>query len=90
MKRITTMVEARPQFVKTPPGWIPKLNNVEILVIGDVRLDHIVTARSRVSHLKAPAPVPKSVNVKFTPGGAANIARNLVQGRKPFAISTVR
>jgi hypothetical protein len=36
------MVEACPQFVKTPPGSIPKLNNVEILLIGHVRLDHFV------------------------------------------------
>jgi len=44
------MVEARPQFLKTPPGWIPKLTNVEIIVIGDVRLDHFVYGEvSRIS-----------------------------------------
>lgn len=49
-----------------------------ILVIGDVMLDRqIVGTASRISP-EAPVPVVRQAQVHSTPGGAANVARNIV------------
>ncbi|MBO4707242.1 MAG: D-glycero-beta-D-manno-heptose-7-phosphate kinase [Elusimicrobiaceae bacterium] len=69
---------------------IDKFKGKEIIVIGDVMLDHFV--KGSVSRISPEAPVPV-VNVEqedFVAGGAGNVAVNLaVLGAKPKVISVV-
>lgn len=48
-----------------------------IVVIGDLILDHLVTGEARRISPEAPIPVINFVRETYTPGGAANVARNL-------------
>ena len=60
-----------------------------ILVVGDVMLDQFIWGGvSRISP-EAPVPVVEFSRESFMPGGAANVARNLVALETPatFAIS---
>ncbi|MBQ2313141.1 MAG: D-glycero-beta-D-manno-heptose-7-phosphate kinase [Elusimicrobiaceae bacterium] len=69
---------------------IDKFKDKEIIVIGDVMLDHFV--KGSVSRISPEAPVPV-VNVEqedFVAGGAGNVAVNLaVLGAKPKVISVL-
>jgi len=69
---------------------IDKFKGKEIIVIGDVMLDHFV--KGSVSRISPEAPVPV-VNVEqedFVAGGAGNVAVNLaVLGAKPKVISVL-
>ena len=69
---------------------IDKFKGKEIIVIGDVMLDHFV--KGSVSRISPEAPVPV-VNVEqedFVAGGAGNVAVNLaVLGAKPKIISVL-
>ena len=69
---------------------IDKFKGKEIIVIGDVMLDHFV--KGSVSRISPEAPVP-IVNVEqedFVAGGAGNVAVNLaVLGAKPKVISVL-
>ena len=69
---------------------IDKFKGKEIIVIGDVMLDHFV--KGSVSRISPEAPVPV-VNVEredFVAGGAGNVAVNLaVLGAKPTVISVL-
>ena len=69
---------------------IDKFKGKEIIVIGDVMLDHFV--KGSVSRISPEAPVPV-VNVEqedFVAGGAGNVAVNLaVLGAKPKMISVL-
>lgn len=69
---------------------IDKFNGKEIIVIGDIMLDHFV--KGSVSRISPEAPVPV-VNVEsedFVAGGAGNVAVNLaVLGAKPTLVSVV-
>ncbi len=69
---------------------IDKFKDKEIIVIGDVMLDHFV--KGSVSRISPEAPVPV-VNVEqedFVAGGAGNVAVNLaVLGAKPMVISVL-
>ncbi len=57
---------------------ISKFNNVKILVIGDLILDEFIWGEvSRISP-EAPVPVVWVKNESFMPGGAANVANNIV------------
>ncbi len=69
---------------------IDKFKGKEIIVIGDVMLDHFI--KGSVSRISPEAPVPV-VNVEqedFVAGGAGNVAVNLaVLGAKPKVISVL-
>jgi len=62
----------------------------DVIVIGDVMLDHFVQGSvSRISP-EAPVPVVNVENETFTAGGAGNVAVNLsVLGAKPVLISVI-
>ncbi len=70
--------------------FIDKFEGKEIIVIGDIMLDHFV--KGSVSRISPEAPVPV-VNVEsedFVAGGAGNVAVNLaVLGAKPTLVSVV-
>ncbi|MBQ4493054.1 MAG: D-glycero-beta-D-manno-heptose-7-phosphate kinase [Elusimicrobiaceae bacterium] len=70
--------------------FIDKFEGKEIIVIGDIMLDHFV--KGSVNRISPEAPVPV-VNVEsedFVAGGAGNVAVNLaVLGAKPTIISVV-
>ena len=69
-------------------NYIDKFEGKEIIVIGDIMLDHFV--KGSVSRISPEAPVPV-VNVEsedFVAGGAGNVAVNLaVLGARPTIIS---
>lgn len=71
-------------------NYIDKFEGKEIVVIGDIMLDHFI--KGSVSRISPEAPVPV-VNVEredFVAGGAGNVAVNLaVLGAKPTLISVV-
>lgn len=48
-----------------------------IVVIGDVMLDHLISGDARRISPEAPIPIVNFVRETYTPGGAANVARNL-------------
>ncbi len=59
--------------------FIKKMQQQHILVIGDIMLDQFIWGKvSRISP-EAPVPVVQVTNESAYPGGAANVARNLVQ-----------
>ena len=70
--------------------FIDRFEGKEIIVIGDIMLDHFI--KGSVSRISPEAPVPV-VNVEsedFVAGGAGNVAVNLaVLGAKPTLISVV-
>ena len=84
-KRSTTKAE-----IKKYNALIDKFKGKEIIVIGDVMLDHFV--KGSVSRISPEAPVPV-VNVEkedFVAGGAGNVAVNLAAlGAKPVVISVL-
>lgn len=57
---------------------IRSFSRKKVLVIGDVMLDHYVKGTvSRISP-EAPVPILKKTSEEYVPGGAANVAANLV------------
>ncbi len=48
-----------------------------LVVIGDVMLDHLIVGEARRISPEAPIPIVNFVNESHSPGGAANVARNL-------------
>lgn len=76
--------------IKKYNALIDRFKGKEIIVIGDVMLDHFV--KGSVSRISPEAPVPV-VNVEqedFVAGGAGNVAVNLaVLGAKPKVISVL-
>ena len=67
-----------------------KFKGQEIIVVGDIMLDHFIKgAVSRISP-EAPVPVVAVNNEFFVAGGAGNVAVNLAAlGAKPSMISVV-
>ena len=57
---------------------IEAFQNQHIVVIGDVMLDCYIHGDVERISPEAPIPILKQKNVKSVPGGAANVARNLV------------
>ncbi|HYD82636.1 MAG TPA: hypothetical protein VEA63_01260, partial [Opitutus sp.] len=51
--------------------------HARIVVIGDVMLDHLVVGDARRISPEAPIPVVNYRHETHSPGGAANVARNL-------------
>jgi D-beta-D-heptose 7-phosphate kinase/D-beta-D-heptose 1-phosphate adenosyltransferase len=59
---------------------------IRVLVLGDVMLDHFIWGGvSRISP-EAPVPVVDFERESFMPGGAANVARNLIALRVPVEL----
>jgi rfaE bifunctional protein kinase chain/domain len=69
---------------------LPKFENARVLVVGDVMLDRYWFGDvSRISP-EAPVPVLKIERVEERPGGAANVARNIVAlGARATLLSVV-
>src|SRR5271166_169014 len=62
---------------------LTKAKAARILVVGDVMLDQFIWGSvSRISP-EAPVPVVEFARESFMPGGAANVARNLVALETP-------
>src|SRR5438477_5562903 len=49
----------------------------QVIVVGDVMLDHFIWGQVARISPEAPVPVVDFVRESFMPGGAANVARNL-------------
>lgn len=60
---------------------VSQFNGKKVLVVGDVMLDRFIWGRSERISPEAPVPVVQVEKESYFPGGAANVARNLV----PFA-----
>lgn len=56
---------------------IANFSQINILVIGDLMLDHYITGRTDRTSPEAPVPVVLMEEETFFAGGAANVARNL-------------
>lgn len=56
---------------------IASFHQINILVIGDLMLDHYITGRTDRTSPEAPVPVVLMEEETFFAGGAANVARNL-------------
>ena len=54
-------------------------DGVRVLVVGDVMLDHYIAGQVKRISPEAPVPVVTVGRSWFVPGGAANVARNLVR-----------
>ena len=67
--------------MEVPPSRIKEIcaafSRQRIVVIGDVMLDHLVVGEARRISPEAPIPVINFLSEAHTPGGAANVARNL-------------
>ncbi len=59
--------------------FIKKMQQQHILVIGDIMLDQFIWGKVTRISPEAPVPVVQVTNESAYPGGAANVARNLVQ-----------
>ncbi len=72
------------------PDQITQLSQANVLVIGDVMVDHYVTGRVlRVSD-EAPVPIIHVSGEHWTPGGAANVAANVAAlGGKAMLVGVV-
>lgn len=60
-----------------PLSLLKKIQNVRILVIGDIILDHYLWGDVHRISPEAPVPVVHAMHDTYTPGGAANVALNL-------------
>jgi D-beta-D-heptose 7-phosphate kinase/D-beta-D-heptose 1-phosphate adenosyltransferase len=56
---------------------IERFSKLRIFVVGDVMLDHYIWGKVKRISPEAPVPVLKVSDENFSPGGAANVARNL-------------
>ena len=61
-------------------------NKVQVLVLGDVMLDHFIWGSVARISPEAPVPVVEFEQESFMPGGAANVARNLTSLHVPTEI----
>ncbi|HTB22270.1 MAG TPA: D-glycero-beta-D-manno-heptose-7-phosphate kinase [bacterium] len=59
-------------------GWVPRLAGKRVLVIGDVMADHYVWGRVERISPEAPIPVVHVSREEVKPGGAANVANNIM------------
>lgn len=62
----------------TVPPEIEKLSQAHVLCIGDVMLDRFVYGGTQRISPEAPVPVVKVAHSQAMPGGAGNVARNVV------------
>lgn len=59
-------------------GIVARFADTRVAVIGDVMLDHFIHGRVRRISPEAPVPVVEFASEDLMPGGAANVARNVV------------
>lgn len=64
-------------------------DGVRILVVGDVMLDHYIAGQVKRISPEAPVPVVSAARRWSVPGGAANVARNLVRLGVDVAVAGV-
>ena len=64
-------------------------DGVRILVVGDVMLDHYIAGQVKRISPEAPVPVVSAAKRWSVPGGAANVARNLVRLGVDVAVAGV-
>ena len=64
-------------------------DGVRVLVVGDVMLDHYIAGRVKRISPEAPVPVVSVAKRWSVPGGAANVARNLVRLGVDVAVAGV-
>lgn len=57
---------------------IPRLKNQQVLVVGDVMLDEYVWGKVERISPEAPVPIADVQSITHVPGGAANVAHNVV------------
>ncbi len=69
---------------------LQRISNKNILVVGDLILDHYVEMRSKGLAREAAIPISKVINEYSFAGGAANLAMNLVAlGNKVFVVGAI-
>ncbi len=79
-------MSAKPLSTSRVRQILTAAQNVRILVVGDVMLDQFIWGGvSRISP-EAPVPVVDFQRENYMPGGAANVARNLVSLNTPAAL----
>src|SRR5262249_11522995 len=59
-------------------SWIARWKGLNVFVLGDVMLDKFIEGQVERISPEAPVPVLRYSSEKAMPGGAANVARNLV------------
>lgn len=64
-------------------------DGIRILVVGDVMLDHYIAGQVKRISPEAPVPVVSAAKRWSVPGGAANVARNLVRLGVDVAVAGV-
>ena len=64
-------------------------DGVRVLVVGDVMLDHYIAGQVKRISPEAPVPVVSVAKRWSVPGGAANVARNLVRLGVDVAVAGV-
>jgi D-beta-D-heptose 7-phosphate kinase/D-beta-D-heptose 1-phosphate adenosyltransferase len=76
--------------VSDPPLELPSLTNLHVLVVGDVMLDRYWLGDADRVSPEAPVPVVRVASEEQRPGGAANVALNVVSlGAKCTLVSVV-
>jgi bifunctional ADP-heptose synthase (sugar kinase/adenylyltransferase) len=60
-----------------------------ILILGDIMLDEFIWGSVRRISPEAPVPVVQFERESFTPGGAANVARNLAALEVPTELFSI-
>lgn len=67
---------------------VKDFNNIKILVIGDLMIDHYLYGKAERVSAEAPVPVIDIDNEEYRLGGAANVVYNLKNlGAKPYFLS---
>ena len=68
---------------------IKKIKTKKILVIGDIMLDNYFVGKSNRISPEAPVPILLESNTKKVPGGASNVALNLIAARQKVSLMSV-
>jgi len=76
MKKVVP--EIRPAELRRLGSYIRRFENVRLLIVGDLMLDHFIWGRVERISPEAPVPVVAVANESIHLGGAANVAQNAV------------
>ncbi len=68
---------------------VKRIKPKKILVIGDIMLDEYYFGKSNRISPEAPVPILLNKNTKKVPGGASNVALNLVSGKQKVSLISV-
>ena len=63
------------------PDTLARLKSARVAVIGDIMIDEYLTGQVNRISPEAPVPVVRGVELRATPGGAANTAANANRAR---------